>query len=85
MEGTIGEIRLFAGDFAPQGWRFCDGSTLSEQRDYAVISVLNKQFGSSSSSNYQLPNLAPALESDGGKTPIRYVICVQGMYPLRPR
>lgn len=85
MEGTIGEIRLFAGDFAPQGWRFCDGATLSQNRDRVVFSVLDGQFGSSSSLNYQLPNLAPALEDDGGKAPIRYIICLEGMYPLRPR
>ncbi len=29
MEGMIGEIRLFAGNFAPRNWAFCDGQILA--------------------------------------------------------
>lgn len=84
MLGSIGEIRLFAGSFAPQGWLFCDGSTLSMYQHMALYTVLQYKFGSDDYTNFQLPNLAPAQEDDGGKAPIRYIICVQGMFPLRP-
>jgi microcystin-dependent protein len=86
MDGTIGEIRLFAGDFAPTGWMFCDGAELRIRQCQAVFSILDIQYGKESSYSYNsmtfhLPNLAPAVENDGGKFPIRYIICIDGMYP----
>ncbi len=79
----IGEVRLFAGNFAPQGWAFCDGSTLEIQSNTALFSILGVQYGGDGTRNYQLPNLAPLAEADGGATPIRYIICLQGIYPQR--
>lgn len=84
VEGTIGEIRLFAGTFAPRGWAFCDGSTLSIAQNTALYSILGPQYGGDGKTSFQLPNLAPLKESDGGQTPIRYVICLVGYYPERP-
>lgn len=83
MEGTIGEIRLFAGNFAPRDWAFCDGQTLSLAQNTALFSILGVQYGGDGKSNFQLPKLAPLKEADGGETPIRYVICLQGIYPSR--
>jgi len=83
-EGTIGEIRLFAGNFAPQNWAFCKGQTLSVNQYMALYSILGVQYGGDGKVNFQLPNLAPMKESDGGQTPIQYVICLNGMYPTRP-
>ena len=82
-EGTIGEIRLFSGTFAPQGWAYCDGATLNISGNEALFSILGNSYGGDGKLNFQLPNLAAIKESDGGPTPIKYVICLQGMYPQR--
>ncbi len=83
QEGTIGEIRLFAGNFAPRLWSFCTGETLSIQSYAALYSILGTQYGGDGRTNFQLPNLAALKETDGGDAPIRYVICLEGMYPMR--
>lgn len=81
---TIGEIRLFAGNFEPIGWAFCSGQTLSIASNVALFSIVGTQYGGDGVNNFQLPNLEPLKEVDGGATPIRYVICLQGMYPMHP-
>ncbi len=83
QDGTIGEIRLFAGNFAPRYWSFCNGETLDIQTYTALFSILGTQYGGDGRTNFQLPNLAPLKEADGGEAPIRYVVCVEGMYPSR--
>ncbi len=83
MEGYIGEIRLFAGNFAPRDWAFCGGQTLQIYDNTALFSILGTQYGGNGTSNFQLPNLAPLKESDGNDTPIRHIICLQGIYPCR--
>ena len=83
-EGTIGEIRLFSGNFAPRDWAFCNGQTLAIAQNTALFSILGTQYGGNGSTTFQLPNLAPMKESDGGQTPINYVICLYGIYPARP-
>ncbi len=84
QEGTIGEIRLFAGNYEPQDWAFCNGQSLSIAQNPALFSILGNKYGGDGRQNFQLPKLAPLKESDGGETPINYVICLQGMYPVRP-
>ena len=51
-EGTIGEIRLFAGTFAPQDWAFCDGSVLQIRDNMALFSLLGTQFGGDGQTMY---------------------------------
>lgn len=82
--GTIGEIRLFSGSYAPEDWAFCDGQTLQIMQYQALFSILFTQYGGDGKTTFQLPKLAPLTESDGGTTPIRYVICLNGYYPRRP-
>lgn len=83
MEGTIGEIRLFAGAFAPRDWKMCDGTTLSIADYQALFSLLGNNYGGDGRTNFQLPNLTPQKEADGGATPINYIICTEGDYPRR--
>ena len=83
MEGVIGEIRLFAGNFAPRDWAICDGQALDISKNTALFSILGTQYGGDGRTTFQLPKLAPLKEADGGATPIRYIICLYGMYPSR--
>jgi microcystin-dependent protein len=53
----VGEIRMFAGNFAPTGWAFCNGQLLSISQNTALFSLLGTQYGGNGTSNFALPNL----------------------------
>jgi microcystin-dependent protein len=57
MDGFIGEIRIFAGKFAPQGWMFCDGSVLQIARYTPLFSILGPTYGGNGTSTFALPDL----------------------------
>ena len=57
MEGTIGEIRMFAGNFAPKNWAFCQGQLLAIQSNTALFSILGTTYGGNGTSNFALPDL----------------------------
>lgn len=81
MEGTIGEIRIFAGNFAPQGWTFCNGAILPINNNQALFSILGTTYGGDGRTNFALPNLTSPL---GEFAPFgQYIICLQGVYPYR--
>ena len=42
QEGFLGEIRLFAGNFAPRSWAFCEGQLLPISQNTALFSILGK-------------------------------------------
>jgi microcystin-dependent protein len=58
MEGTIGEIRMFAGNFSPKNWAFCNGQILAIQSNTALFSILGTTYGGNGQSTFGLPNLA---------------------------
>ena len=53
----IGEIRIFAGTFAPKGWAFCDGQILSISQNTALFSILGVAYGGNGQSTFALPNM----------------------------
>src|SRR6266540_4826913 len=69
----LGEIRIFAGNFAPRGWAFCLGQLLSISQNTALFSLLGTNFGGDGRTTFGLPNLqgrAPMHWGDGpGLTP----------------
>jgi microcystin-dependent protein len=54
----LGEIRIFAGNFAPQGWALCQGQALSISANTALFSVIGTIYGGNGTTNFNLPNLA---------------------------
>ena len=58
QEGFIGEIRMFAGNFAPQGWAFCQGQLLSISQNTALFSILGTTYGGDGRVTFALPNLS---------------------------
>ncbi len=56
-EAYLGEIRMFAGNFAPSGWALCNGQILSISQNNALFSILGTQFGGDGVSTFGLPNL----------------------------
>ena len=69
MEGTRGEIRLFAGNFAPKNWSFCNGSILSIQSNTALFSILGTTYGGNGTTNFALPNLQGRIPVGTGQGP----------------
>lgn len=53
----IGEIRMFAGSYAPQGWFLCNGATYSIQSYEALFTLIGAQFGGNGTSTFAVPNL----------------------------
>jgi len=66
MEGFIGEIRAFSGNYAPQGWHFCDGALLSVSEYEALYSLIGNIYGGSYPNNFALPNLIGRLPISQG-------------------
>lgn len=58
MDGTIGEIRLFASNFAPRNWAFCQGQTVQLRSNTALFSILGTVYGGNGTSTFQLPDFA---------------------------
>lgn len=65
MDPYLGEIRMFAGNFAPQGWAFCNGSLQSIAQNTALFSLLGTTFGGDGEVTFALPDLR-------GRLPIHY-------------
>lgn len=53
----IGEIRMFAGTFAPRGWAFCNGQLLAISTNSALFSILGTTYGGNGTTTFGLPNL----------------------------
>ena len=62
-EPYIGQITLFAGNFAPRGWAFCQGQILSIAQNTALFSILGTTYGGNGQTTFALPDLR-------GRTPI---------------
>jgi microcystin-dependent protein len=69
----VGEIRMFGGNFAPQGWALCNGQLLSISQNTALFSLLGTNFGGDGRTTFGLPDLrgrAPIHMGQGnGLTP----------------
>lgn len=73
MDPFLGEIRMFAGNFAPRGWAICDGQILPISRNTALFALLGTTYGGDGRTTFALPDLrnrAPMHWGDGpGLTP----------------
>ena len=55
-EPFIGEIRMFAGNFAPRGWAFCDGQILAVSQNDALFSLFGTIYGGDGRTTFGLPD-----------------------------
>src|SRR5438132_4982171 len=53
----IGEIRMFAGNFAPVGWAFCNGAILPIDQNDALFNLIGTTYGGDGQTTFALPNL----------------------------
>ncbi len=53
----VGEIRIFAGNFAPAGWQFCDGSLVAISENPTLFNLIGTTYGGDGQSTFALPDL----------------------------
>ncbi|RXK85967.1 phage tail protein [Filimonas effusa] len=58
MDGTVGEIRLFAGSFAPRSWAFCQAQTIQVRANTALYSIIGIMYGGDGTTTFKLPDFA---------------------------
>lgn len=68
-EPYIGEIRIFAGNFAPRGWALCNGQLMSITQNSALFSILGVQYGGDGRITFALPNLMARVPIGTGDGP----------------
>jgi len=68
-EPFVGEIRMFAGDFAPRGWAFCDGQLLAISQNDALFSLLGTIYGGDGRTTFGLPDLQGRIPIHAGNGP----------------
>jgi microcystin-dependent protein len=65
----VAEIRIFAGNFAPNGWAFCNGQLLPIQQNTALFSLLGTTYGGDGRTTFALPNLQGRAPLHPGQGP----------------
>jgi microcystin-dependent protein len=65
----IAEITLFAGNFAPRGWAFCNGQLISIAQNTALFSLLGTTYGGNGTTTFGLPDLQGRLPMHPGTGP----------------
>src|SRR5690242_14838796 len=65
----VGEIRMFAGNFAPNGWMFCEGQTLSISENDVLFQLIGTTYGGDGQETFNLPNLASRVPIHMGTGP----------------
>lgn len=64
----VGEIRMFAGNFAPAGWMFCEGQLLPISENETLFQLIGTTYGGDGESTFALPDLRgriPIHQGDG--------------------
>ena len=72
----VGEIRLFAGNFPPNGWMFCDGQSLPISENEVLFQLIGTTYGGDGESTFALPNLQSRVpvHFGSGNTGVTYQI-----------
>lgn len=69
MEGYIAEIRMFAGNFPPRSWAFCQGQILSIAQNTALFALIGVTFGGNGTTTFGLPDLRGRVPIGPGQGP----------------
>ncbi|MEY2518466.1 MAG: hypothetical protein QOF24_225 [Verrucomicrobiota bacterium] len=62
----VGEIRMFAGNFAPAGWMFCEGQLLPISENETLFQLIGTTYGGDGQSTFALPDLRGRLPMHQG-------------------
>src|SRR4051812_27603495 len=65
----VGEIRMFAGNFPPNGWMFCEGAPLPISENDVLFQLIGTTYGGDGEQTFNLPNLASRVPIHMGTGP----------------
>lgn len=81
-EPFLGQVQLFAPNFAPAGWALCAGQTLQVSAYSSLFSLLGNKFGGDGVTTFKLPDLRNAISHPMPNiTFMGYYICILGDNP----
>lgn len=69
VDPYLANIHMFAGNFAPRGWAFCDGSLQSIDQNSALFSLLGTTYGGDGQNTFALPDLRGRIPVHDGQGP----------------
>jgi len=69
MLGVVGEIRGFAGNFAPRAWAFCMGQVIQISTNIALFSIIGTTYGGDGRTTFMLPDLRGRIPISRGTGP----------------
>ncbi|WP_255512707.1 phage tail protein [Flavobacterium sp. GT3R68] len=69
QDAYLGEIRMFAGNYAPAGWATCDGQLLPIAQNTALFSLLGTMYGGDGQTTFALPDLRGRVPVHSGTGP----------------
>ncbi|MTV50430.1 tail fiber protein [Heliobacillus mobilis] len=87
MEPILGQIQIFAFNYAPDGWTLCDGRQLQVAQNQALFSLISNTYGGDGRTTFNLPDLrnaAPFPSTNPSAPNCAYYIATMGIYPPRP-
>ncbi len=68
MDQYVAEIRMFAGNFAPRGWAFCNGQLMQISQNTALFSLLGTTYGGDGKRTFALPDLRDRMPVQADKS-----------------
>jgi len=78
MDPFLGEIRMFGGNFAPQGWALCNGALLDIATNDALFNLIGTSYGGDGVNNFGLPDLRGRLPVHQGTGQSTYTLGQSG-------
>src|SRR5258705_1320097 len=64
----VGEIRMFGGNFAPQGWAFCNGQIMAIAENDTLFNLIGTTYGGDGQETFALPNLQSRVPMHAGNS-----------------
>jgi microcystin-dependent protein len=76
----VGEIRMFGGSFAPQGWAFCNGATMPISSNDTLFNLIGTTYGGDGQNTFGIPDLQGRVPVHQGQGPglSNYIIGQKG-------
>jgi microcystin-dependent protein len=66
----VGEIRMFGGNFPPNGWAFCDGRTIPISENDTLFTLIGTTYGGDGQETFNLPDLRGRVPIHAGQGPL---------------
>ncbi|WP_420551320.1 phage tail protein [Tenacibaculum aiptasiae] len=69
QEGFLGEVKMFAGNFPPRGWAFCNGQLMPISQNTALFSIIGTIYGGDGRTTFALPDFRGRVAVSAGSGP----------------